>query len=268
MLLFLVLLILAAVEQHQKSAARAAQQKWNQAQKELVEAKKAEAALAEKNKQIRKYFGVPKNFGDNFRDLVPSKGGLSDHQKQEALREKAEVADEINALLNGSASPPKNKAERGSEYDPKSLLGQVKSCIDEKQRLQGQVANIEKRYGGGGTVFPPCWPTPSGGTEFVFDVDLLSNPDGGRLVIHDNKVPGHDDERARLFGDVQFNQPLTDSDFLDETQQFYDFGTKQHPECRFFVRVNDRTGAQDKSTFKELLLTVEQNFYKALEEGE
>ena len=87
-------------------------------------------------------------------------------------------------------------------------------------------------------------------------------------MIHDNKFPGHDDERARLFGEVQFNQPLTDSDFLDETRQFYDFGTKQHPECRFFVRVNDRTGPQDKSTFKELLLTVEQNFYKALEEGE
>ena len=110
--------------------------------------------------------------------------------------------------------------------------------------------------------------TPKGGTEFVFDVDLLSNPDGGRLVIHDNQVPGHDDERARLFGDVQFNQPLTDSDFLDETRQFYDFGTRQHPECRFFVRVNDSTGPEDKSTFKELLLTVEKNFYKALGEGD
>jgi len=270
LLLFLVLLILAAVEKHEKSAAEAARQKWNQVQKELEDAKKKAAALAEKDRRLRDYFGVANDFGDDFKDLVPSKKGLSDRQKQQALeeKEKAKAADEINGLLNGSASFTKNKAERGSAYDPKSLPGQVKSCIDEKQRLQGQVANVEKRYGGGGTVFPPCWPTPNGGTEFVFDVDLLSAPDGGRLVIHDNKVPGHDDERARLFGSVQFDQPLTDSDFLDETRQFYDFGAKQHPECRFFVRVNDRTGPQDKSTFKELLLTVEQNFYKALEEGE
>jgi len=270
LLLFLVLLILAAVEKHEKSASQAAQQKWNQVQKELEGTKKKAAALAEKDRRLRAYFGVANDFGDDFKDLVPSKKRLSDREKQQAIeeREKAKAADEINGLLNGSASFTKNNVERESGYDPKSLPGQVKSCIDEKQRLQGQVANVEKRYGGGGTVFPSCWVTPNGGTEFVFDVDLLSNPDGGRLVIHDNQVPGHNDEKARLFSDLQFNQPLTDSDFLDETQQFYEFGAKQQPECRFFVRVNDRTAPQDKSTFKELLLTVEKNFYKAWGEGE
>ena len=268
LLLFLVLLILAAVEQHKKSADRAVQEKWNQVQKELEEAKKKAAVLAERDRRLRNYFRVPENFGDNFSDLVPSKSGQSDRQRQQALKEKAEAADEINRLFNGSTSSAENNGERASEYDPKSLPGQVKSCIDEKQRLNGQVINVEKRYGGAGTVFPPCWVTPNGGTEFVFDVDLLSSPDGGRLVIHDSQVPGHNDEKARLFSDVQFNQPLTDSDFLDETRQFYDFGTKQQPECRFFVRVNDLTAPQDKSTFKELLLTVEKNFYKAWGQGE
>ena len=112
-------------------------------------------------------------------------------------------------------------------------------------------------------MFPSCWVTPSGGTEFVFAIDLLSSPDGGRLLIHDGQVPGHNDEKALLFSNVQFNQQLPDSDFLDETRQFYDFGTKQQPECRFFVRVNDRTAPLDKSTFKKLLLTVEEIFYTA-----
>ena len=267
LLLFLVLLILAAVEQHEKSTARAVQEKWDQVQKELQDAKKKAAALAETDRRLRDYFGVANNFGDNFSDLVPRKGVGSDRQRQQALKEKAEAADEINGLLKGSGSSTKNKAERGSKYDPKSLPEQVKSCIDEKQRLQGQLANVEK-HGGRGTVFPSCWVTPNGGTEFVFDVDLQSSPDGGLLVIHDNQVPGHNDEKARLFSEVQFNQPLTGSDFLDETQQFYDFGTKQQPECRFFVRVNDRTALQDKSTFKELLLTVEKHFYKAWGQGE
>ena len=267
LLLFLVLLILAAVEQHEKSTARAVQEKWDQVQKELQDAKKKAAVLAERDRRLRDYFGVANDFGDNFSDLVPSKGAGSDRQRQKALNEKAEAADEINGLLNGSASSTKNKAERGSKYDPESLPGQVKSCIDDKQRLQGQLANVEKRYGGGGTVFPSCWVTPNGGTEFVFDVDLQSSSDGGLLVIHDSQVPGHNDEKARLFTDVQFNQPLTDSDFLDETRQFYDFGTKQRPECRFFVRVKDRTAQQDKSTFKELLLTVGKTFYTAWGQG-
>jgi hypothetical protein len=267
LLLFLVLLILAAVEQHEKSTARAVEEKWDQVQKKLQDANKKAAVLAERDKRLRNYFGVADDFGDNFSDLVPSKSGRADRQTQQALKEKAEAADEINGLLNGSASSTQNQGERGSKYNPKSLPGQVKSCIDEKQRLQGQLANVEK-HGGRGAVFPPCWVTPNGGTEFVFDVDLQSSPDGGLLVIHDNQVPGHNDEKARLSSDVQVNHPLTDSDFLDETRQFYDFGTKQQPECRFFVRVNDRTAQQDKSTFKELLLTVEKNFYKAWGQGE
>jgi hypothetical protein len=268
LLLFLVLLILAAVEQNEKRATRVVQEKWNQVQKELEDAKKKAAALAEEDRGLREYFGVANNFGDDFKDLVPGTNRVSDRQTQQALREKAAASDEINKLLNGGASSNQKNAEAGSKYDPQSLPAEVKSFIDEKQRLQGQVANVEERYGGTGTVFPSCWVTPTGGTEFVLDVALTSSPDGGRLVIHDGQVPGHDDEKTRLFSSVQFNQPLTDSDFLDETRQFYDFGTKQKPECRFFVRVNDRTAPQDKSTFKELLLTVEKNFYKAWGEGD
>jgi hypothetical protein len=267
LLLFLVLLILAAVEQHEKSADRAVKDKWDQVQKELEDAKKKAAALAEKDRRLREYFRVANNFGDDFKDLVPGNDSASDREAQQALIEKGAASDEISKLLNGGASPTRNDAGAGSKYDPKSLPAEVKSYIDENQRLQGQLANVEKRYGGAGTVFPSCWMTPAGGTEFVFDVDLMSSPDGGRLTIHDSQVPGHNDEKARLFGGVQFDQPLTDSDFLDETRQFYDFGTKQQPECRFFVRVDDRTASQDKSTFKELLLTVEKNFYKAWGEG-
>ena len=91
--------------------------------------RKAAAALAEKNDQIRKYFGVPENFGDNFRDLVPSKGGLSDRQKQQALKEKAEAADEIDGLLNGTASSTKTDAQRGSDTIPNRFLGRLNLAL-------------------------------------------------------------------------------------------------------------------------------------------
>jgi hypothetical protein len=268
LLLFLVLLILATMERRERRTARAVRQKVDRLQKELESVKKRATTLAEKDKRLRRYFGVANDFGDDFKDLVLNGSDWSDRRLQQALREKARAADEINRLLNEGAFLTKNNADRGGGYDPKSLPGRVKSCIDEEQRLQGQVANVEKRYGGLGTVFPSCWVTPGGGTEFVFNIDLLSSPDGGRLLIHDNQVPDHDEEKASLFSEVQFDQPLTESDFLDETTQFYDLGTKQRPECRFFVRVKDRTGAQDKSAFKSLLLTVQRNFYTAWGEGQ
>jgi cell division protein FtsB len=269
LLLFLVLFILAAAEQH-------AVDKLRQLQKKLDAAKQNGTALAEKNRALRKYFGVPDNFGDNFADLVPRKEGLSDGQNEQALEEKGKAADNIHDILNGA--PSAGNIGHGSEYDPKALAGQVKSCVDENQTLKGenqtlekesqtlkgQLANLEKRYGGGGTVFPSCWVTPSGGTEFVFNVDLLSGSEGGRLIIHANAVTGHDQEKVALFKDLRLEEPLIASEFLAETRAFYDFGLKHQPQCRFFVHVNDQTGPQDKSTFKELLLTVEKNFYKAL----
>lgn len=267
LLLFLILLILASVEEHEKSAVRSDQEKLAQVQKELEGERKNTTALAETNKRLREYFGVSDNFGDDFRDLVPDKDGLSNRRREVVLREKAAAADEIHRLLD-SASSTKNTEERERLYDSTSLPTRVKSCLDENQRLRGQVANVEKRYGGSGTEFPSCWLTPNGSTEFVLDVELLSSPDGGQLVIHDSQVPGHEEEKTRLFRGVQFDQPMTDSDFVDETRSFYEFGPKQRPECRFFVRVNDRTAAQDKSTFKGLLLTVQNNFYTAWREGD
>jgi len=262
LLLFLVLLILASVEQHDKRTARKYQDS-DRLQKDLSEAKRAAANLAEKDRRLRAYFKVPDDFGDNFNDLVPSKDDMSESQRQKSLMEKAAAADEANRILNQDSSLTKIAGKKGSPYDAKLLPERVRSCVEENQRLQGQVANVEKRYGGAGTVYPSCWVAATGGTEFVLDVDLLSNPDGGRLVIHDGKVPGHENDKAVLFRDVQFEHPLTESDFLDQTRPFYDFGTKERPECRFFVRVYDRTAPQDKSTFKDLLLTVEKNFYKA-----
>jgi hypothetical protein len=270
LLLFLVLLILAAVEQHHtrtaqeyERTAREYEHNWDRVQKDLGEAKRAAAALAEKNRRLREYFGVPDDFGDDFNDLVQPKNGMSYHLRQKMLMEKAAAADEAIRFLNQDPSLAKDNGNTGPEYDPKSLPTRAKSCVEENERLRGEVANVEKRYGGAGTVYPSCWVTATGSAEFVLNVDLLSNPDGGRLMIHDGKVPGHENDKALLFRDVRFAQPLPDSDFLDDTRQFYDFGTKQRPECRFFVRVNDRTAPQDKSTFKNLLLTVEKNFYKA-----
>jgi len=263
LLLFLVLLILAGVQQHEKSAERESKENWDRVQTELGATNKRAAALQEKERRLREFFGVADDFGDDFNDLVPAKGNPSDPKREQALIEKAAAADEINRVLKADSSSERKGTAAEGQYDPKSLSARVRSCIDEQERLRGQVANLEKRYGGTGTVFPSCWVTATGGTEFVFDIDLVSTPDGGRVMIHNNQVPGHDGDKTRLFVDTQFNQSLTDADFLDETRQFYDFGREQHPECRFFVRINDRTASQDKSIFKDLLLTVERNFYAA-----
>ncbi len=123
LLLFLVLLILAGVQQHEKSAHREITEKWDRIQQELENANKKTAALAEKDRRLRGYFGVSNDFGDDFNDLVPAKGPLSDRKRQQILIEKAQAADEVSQVLNASSGSSKKDSGMGAPYE-----SEVVSC--------------------------------------------------------------------------------------------------------------------------------------------
>jgi hypothetical protein len=59
-----------------------------------------------------------------------------------------------------------------------------------------------------------------------------------------------------------FDTELKPDQFLDVTNHIYQWSLDHH--CRFFVRVLDRTGPQEKAIYKEHLRTVEAHFYKLL----
>jgi hypothetical protein len=63
---------------------------------------------------------------------------------------------------------------------------------------------------------------------------------------------------------MAFNSVLDRGEFLRATQGLYDWSRAQHPECRFSVRVSDRTRADDKAIYKRELQIVEGHFYKLL----
>ncbi len=57
---------------------------------------------------------------------------------------------------------------------------------------------------------------------------------------------------------------VSPEEFLRQTKRIHDWSKGRDPECRFFVRVFDRTAANDKQLYKDLLQAVEQHFYKLL----
>ena len=285
-LLFLLLLIFAAVRQSEMAHAREQESKNQKLVEGLQRAKQEAQALVERSDSPEMAVS-PDQFDDLFRDLVLSKkeneqlhqqiNGLSEKAKEDEKFRKALAANNLTSVAPEEVVRDAKSAEDAQKALGKSglaaqskgarpldLIKSVGALVNSEETLQGQVANLTRRCGGGGTEMPPCWVTRNGEIEFFADVELRSDGSGGTIAMFDDAVPGHEEERKSLFSDLKFGQPLTESEFLDQTEALYDFGESQKPQCRFFVRVVDHTGPEDKEIFKSLLHTVEQHFYKKL----
>ena len=159
----------------------------------------------------------------------------------------------IDGLQAGSpGSTPGQMAQR---------LASISSCASEKDRLHGEVVNLEHKLlsAGQGTQLPPCWTTPDGKPEYIFNVTLTSTG----LLVHDNQY--HHAEETQLIGALPFDTEIDQQTFLHDSEGLYDWG-KSH-QCGFFVRVFDATKPSEKAVYKERLQIVEAHFYKLLSAG-
>lgn len=131
--------------------------------------------------------------------------------------------------------------------------------------LKGQVANLRNdlsKIGRGGD-YPPCWVTPAGKIEFIFDIELGGD---GQLRVRDTTPPARLlDRRELAIPPSLFGSELSPARFLSLTEPLYAY--EKAKDCRFFVTVGDLTSDTQKITFKNLLLTVEARFYKVLRRG-
>jgi hypothetical protein len=227
----------------------------SQTNKTLTEATEQ---LRRENQYLKSRANAPQNFDDLFRELRLQQARIEqlDARLAEMKRQDAaiEVLEKVLALQPDSAR------------DPKSILRDLamRACNAEREQrwLQGELANLQKKLvaAGHGTEMPPCWVTPDGTIECIFDISLTSNG----IVVHDNALPDHAEDEKRLAPQMRFDSVLDRDEFRRATQALYDWSRAQHPECRFFVRVFDLTKADEKTVYKSELQTVEGHFYKLL----
>lgn len=129
----------------------------------------------------------------------------------------------------------------------------------ENATLRGQIEyQARKLQGlGRGTEMPPCWVTPAGRIEYLYDIRLTS----AGLVVTATDLPHRNQERTTLPGArASLGVALSEQTFTNEHLPLFEW-SKQH-DCRFFVRVIDRAGAGEKAAYKRLLRAVEVRYYK------
>lgn len=214
--------------------------------------------------------------------------GMSPEQVAEAVEMQREFAE----ALAGEGREAAEKAVRETIQDAHRwremggenaapLKDRLEEVLDERDQEREKAESLRERLRslGGGTDHPSCWYQPDGiTTAYLFDVALTAR---GRLVVDFAAVsPGYvldasgrrlgttEEARASLpVGSVRLQELLSPGEFLRQTKPVHDWSKDNEPECRFFVRVFDRTAARQKQLYKDQLQLVEQPFYKLLMES-
>lgn len=131
----------------------------------------------------------------------------------------------------------------------------------ELQNLKGQNKNLQKTLrdshnGNGGWGTPPCWATPDGKAEFIYNVYLEDNG----LIIRDNYLVNRENEIKLLpVKDIPLDTILSAEEFLKATKPLYQWGEKHS--CNFFVNMYDNMNTAPKEMYKALRKSVEGHFY-------
>lgn len=162
---------------------------------------------------------------------------------------------ETQSVSNKISEKPIEQQLVDSLIIQKTLESQNKNLQDQKKSLIKQIEDS-----GRGVDWPPCWPDKDGrASEFIFKVDLTNEG----IYLYDS-APAHRGEEKKLLpmSGIVYSKPRSTSQFQNETAPLYDWS--QSNECRFYVVIYDKTGADQKALFKKLLSTVEGAFYKKL----
>jgi hypothetical protein len=149
------------------------------------------------------------------------------------------------ALQDSSVAEQLVSTTRAQAFQFENQRGQI-------ERLQQTVENS-----GHGRVWPSCWTRPDGTIDYLLEVGLTT----GGLSVREATVPARQKKRVELDLDpFDASRVLAPSAFLEKTAKV--FAVSQRQQCRFYVRVYDETGDDEKVTYKRLLKAVEGHFYK------
>ncbi|MBC8209080.1 MAG: hypothetical protein H8E79_07940 [Desulfobulbaceae bacterium] len=156
------------------------------------------------------------------------------------------LIDDFNAQAQLVPSDP---GQLIASADP-DLLDRIRQLEQENKGLQQQITiyNIGEK--------PSCWISPTGKTEYIFDATLTSKG----ISLQDRALPHRVQEQALLpTHAIPFNQVMNTRSFRQKTKAIFDWSVEN--ECRFFVKVTDKTAPGEKSIYKHYMRVVGEHFY-------
>ena len=188
--------------------------------------------------------------------------GLPERPLPEIFRELVLVRD---AVVDSGISPTPDSI-RQALADAAAIKEELLASAGQNKLLERQNKNLktkmtdllrQARSGGRGLDHPPCWATPDGKAEYIFDISLTRRG----LIVRERELPHRAIERAKLpIADLALDAELIPKNFLGMTEPLFRWSVDN--ECRFVVRAFDSTAPTEKTIYKRHMRVLEQRFYK------
>jgi len=195
-------------------------------------------------------------------------------QARAEVRRAIEVMSAIDKALrdaDAQALPAGNEAETVASMiqaaqSLRSLDGTnkgVQTVLKENADLRGQMANMRKKFDaiGRGLDHAPCWTDEAGNIEYLFKVEL----DEGSIVVLPDWPDRRSKDAAQLPGVSELTSgPLSPERFRSASKLILDIGKRQDPQCRHFVKIDNKIEARRQADQARLMV---ENFFYKLEIG-
>ncbi len=223
--------------------------------------------LASENRDLAERVKVLEADAKRLKELMrilSDVGAPSDPESLKSTLKQARILEQEAAKARARAAMANARAEEteaklaAAQEKAAELASRQSRLKRELDNLRGQMANLQQQASGGrGLDHPPCWATPSGRAEYIFDVALT--PQG--LIVHERELPHRAADRAELpLAGLPLDSEMTPEEFLVATRPLFDWSVNNS--CRFVVRAFDMTGPTEKAIYKRHMRILEERFYK------
>ena len=213
------------------------QNSFEDAFREIVLIKEQASTLKKENETLNRQLGESKK----FKELVKN----------------SEMSPQIiNDIIETAKNIEKEIGNRSDKITLKDVPDIIRSSGKEIKNSKDRIKYIQRQCRG--TEKPACWvDTASGKAEYIFQIALASEG----VILHDNKLSHRVEEQKELpIGQIPFHKLLSADQFRHCTRDLFQWSEKK--DCRFFVKVIDKTQYDEKKIYKKRLRTVEEHFYK------
>jgi hypothetical protein len=139
------------------------------------------------------------------------------------------------------------------------LLAKVAMCEQEAKQCEANYSELARVTRNSSGTKPSCWVDPETKKAQMLFIAKLS--DGG-IYLEPTDIPSRASEREALpLEELKVGVAYERKTFSRAGRKIYDWAESQDPPCRFYVDIEDDTGADQKERFQELFFGVQDVFY-------
>lgn len=283
LIVFVLLLALAALLGRETDLRQAAEQDLQAAEQDLEALGEIRQALDAQGYEPEQILEVIRSGGGRIaddagnwtrlvRDIAPRMPDPSPAAIASRLRQAEEDASVVRILSEAGLEPSAvrdtvdiidvlNAESRnfGEEITPRSARRMARDAASWREH--------DDESGGSGTDHPSCWYAGDNVVAYLFDVALT---DAGYLLQPTRVSQGRarygswstapPAQKNELVASIATGRTLSPAQFLEQTRRLFDWSVTE--DCRFFVRAFDVTAADQKELYKTPMRTLESRFYK------